>query len=400
MGYRCRRVARDRRTHCRRLAQLIGGDDVDDVDHDHGYDDGHDDGHDIVVVIVEVVGVDHLTTPDDEDHEPVDVDGLEHRVDARRPAAARRRESRVMNDVHVGRAWSCTVRLVVDDARVLDAAAADLHTLLKRVDEAASRFRADSELSRANARAGRPTPVSLLLVELVDAALRMAHHTDGAVDPTLGRTLRRLGYDRDISAVAVDGPLVAPHVAAADWRHVRLDREMGLLTVPRGVALDLGSSAKAHTADMAAATLANRYGTAVLVELGGDVAVAGDRPDGWVLQVAEREGGDGQLVLVREGGLTTSTTTVRRWRRGGRPVHHIVDPRTGYPADGPWRTATVAASDALHANAASTAAIVLGNDAVDWLETRGYAARLVATDGSVQTTTGWPAPRVAMEAAR
>ncbi len=305
-----------------------------------------------------------------------------------------------MTATHVGRAWSCTVRLVVDDARVLDAAAADLHTLLERVDDAASRFRADSELSLANARAGRPTPISLLLVELVDAALRMAQHTDGALDPTLGRTLARLGYDRDISAIAVDGPHAAPHIAAADWRQVRLDREMGLLTVPRGVALDLGSSAKAHTADMAAATLAHRYRTPVLVELGGDVAVAGDRPDGWVVQVAERDGDDGQLVLVRAGGLTTSTTTVRRWRRGGRPVHHIVDPRTGNPADGPWRTATVAAPDALHANAASTAAIVWGADAVDRLEAHGYAARLVAIDGSVFVTSGWPAPRAATEATR
>ncbi len=243
-------------------------------------------------------------------------------------------------------------------------------------------------------------PISLLLVELVDAALCMAHDTDGLVDPTLGRTLSGLGYDRDISAVAEDGPPVAPRPPRRDWRDVRLDHEMGLLTVPRGVALDLGATAKAQTADMAAATLAHRYGTAVLVELGGDVAVAGHRPDGWVLQVAEREGGDGQLVLIRDGGLTTSTTTLRRWRRGGRPVHHIVDPRTGFPASGPWRTATVAACDALSANAASTAAIVLGDAALDWLEARDYAARLVATDGTVCTTAAWPAPRLATGTSR
>jgi thiamine biosynthesis lipoprotein len=266
------------------------------------------------------------------------------------------------------------------------------------VDEAASRFRDDSQLSLANVRAGRPTPISLLLVELVDAALRVAAHTDGAVDPTLGRTMSRLGYDRDISAIPADGPELPPRANARDWREVRLDRVTGLLTVPAGTALDLGATAKAHTADLAAATLARRYKTPVLVELGGDVAVAGDRPDGWVVQVAEHEGGDGQLVLVRTGGLTTSTTTVRRWQRAGRPVHHIVDPRTGAPAHGPWRTATVAAVDALHANAASTAAVVLGDRAVDWLESRGYAARLVGQDGSVRTTTGWPAPRIAAEA--
>lgn len=298
-----------------------------------------------------------------------------------------------MSATHVGRAWSCTVRLVVDDDRALTPAAADLHALLQRVDEVASRFRADSDIVRANARAGRPTPVPHLLVDLVAAALRMADHTDGAVDPTIGRAMAGIGYDRDISAVAADGPAVSTVPSGRTWRDVRLDVPTGLLTVPAGTALDLGATAKAYTADLAAATLARRYGTAVMVELGGDLAVAGDRPDGWCIGVAEREGDDGQLVLIRSGGLTTSTTTVRRWQRGGRPVHHIVDPHTALPADGPWRTATVAAADALHANAASTAAIVLGDHAVAWLDRRAYPARLVARDGSVHTTAGWPVPR-------
>jgi thiamine biosynthesis lipoprotein len=297
-----------------------------------------------------------------------------------------------MTATHIGTAWSCTIRLVVEDDRALRPAAADLHTLLEQVDVAASRFRSDSALSHANAHAGRPVPVPQLLVSLVDAALRMAAHTDGAVDPTIGRTLAALGYDRDISAVASDGPAVASHPAARDWREVRLDRSAGLLTVPAGTALDLGATAKAYTADLAAGILARRYGTAVMVELGGDLAVAGDYPDGWCIQVAERAGESGQLVLVRDGGLTTSTTAVRGWRRGGRPVHHIVDPRTGAPADGPWRTATIAAGDALHANAASTAAIVLGEQAAAWLDAHGYAARLVAHDGSLRLTAGWPVP--------
>lgn len=300
-----------------------------------------------------------------------------------------------MSATHLGRAWSCTVRLVVDNDRMLGAAAADLHTLLRRVDEAASRFRIDSALSRANAHAGRPVPVPRLLVDLVAAALRMAQHTDGAVDPTLGRSMAAIGYDRDISEIAPDGPNVTwrPQ-GAGTWRDVRLDQAMGLLTVPTRTALDLGATAKAYAADLAAATLAARYRTAVMVELGGDIAVAGERAGGWCVGVAEHEGGDRQLVVIGSGGLTTSTTTVRRWHRGGRPVHHIVDPRTALPADGPWRTATVAADDALHANAASTAAIVLGAEATGWLERHGYAARLVAQDGSVHCTSGWPVPIV------
>jgi thiamine biosynthesis lipoprotein len=118
--------------------------------------------------------------------------------------------------------------------------------------------------------------------------------------------------------------------------------------------------------------------------------VAGARPDGWCIQVAEREGDDGQLVLVRQGGLATSTTTVRTWRRGERQLHHIVDPATGQPARGRWRTVSVAAASALAANVASTAAIVRGADAIDRLTREGLAARLVASDGSVVTTPGWP----------
>lgn len=290
------------------------------------------------------------------------------------------------------RAWSCTIRLVVDDARVLAAATADLTRLLAQVDAVASRFRSDSALSVANARAGRPSPVPRLLVDLVGVALRAAEHSDGLVVPTTGATLAALGYDRDIAEVADgDGPVLPQ--PAADWRAVRLDREVGLLTVPRGGTLDLGSTAKAYTADLAARTLAQRYGTAVLVELGGDLAVVGSRPSGWCIKVAESEGADGQLVLVRAGGLATSTTTVRRWRRAGRTVHHVVDPRTGQPVDGPWRTASVAAASAFDANVASTAALVLGGDAFHWLEERRLAARLVAQDGSVSTTANWPAGR-------
>jgi thiamine biosynthesis lipoprotein len=169
-----------------------------------------------------------------------------------------------------------------------------------------------------------------------------------------------------------------------------LHHEAGLLTVPPGTALDLGATAKAYTADHAARTLYRRYGGGVLVELGGDVATAGISPTGWPVHVAEHEGGPGQIVVLAHGGLATSTTTVRRWRRGGKEVHHIVDPRTGAPIDGPWRTASVHAPSALAANGASTAALVLGERAVDWLGERRLAARLVGVNGEVHTTPGWP----------
>ena len=291
---------------------------------------------------------------------------------------------------YTGRAWSCTVRLVVADRTTLVAATGDLKALLSRVEHAASRFIESSELSVANERAGKPTAISPLLVELVQAALAAAHRTDGAVDPTVGAVMCELGYDRDIADIARSGAAVTPHPAPARWREVRLDRTVGLLTVPVGTALDLGATAKAFTADLAARTLSRRYGTQVLVELGGDIAVSGAPGAGWPIMVAERDGGDGQVVLVRSGGIATSTTTIRHWDRGGRRQHHIVDPRTGAPAAGPWRTATVHAASALEANTASTAAIVLGERALPWLRANCYCARLVDTDGRVSATAAWP----------
>jgi thiamine biosynthesis lipoprotein len=297
-----------------------------------------------------------------------------------------------MTATYVGTAWSCTVRLAVEDERALAPATEDLTALLARVDAAASRFRTDSALSIANARAGRPTPVPAILVDLVCAAIDAARQTDGAVDPTLGLAMQRIGYDRDIRDVADGTKPIVPLPSAGRWRSLRLQREVGVLTVPAGTALDLGATAKAWTADLAARQLAARYGTGVLVELGGDVAVAGERPGGWCIQVAERAGGEGQLVALHGGGLTTSTTTVRRWQRAGRTAHHIVDPATGTPASGPWRTVTVAAGSAFDANTASTAAIVRGAEALAWLDRRGLAARLVAQGGAVVTTAGWPSP--------
>jgi thiamine biosynthesis lipoprotein len=129
----------------------------------------------------------------------------------------------------------------------------------------------------------------------------------------------------------------------------------------------------------------------VLVSLGGDIAVAGDPPaGGWPILVARA-----QTVSIREGGLATSGTTVRRWRAGRLELHHIVDPRSGAPAPEVWQTVSVAAPTCLEANVAATASIILGDAAPAWLESRGLPARLVGTDGSTRETAGWPAAELA-----
>jgi thiamine biosynthesis lipoprotein len=288
--------------------------------------------------------------------------------------------------------------VTVIDARAMDTAVAAVEEEISAIDLACSRFRPDSELTFLNGRAGTPTPVSPLLLEAVEVALEAARRSDGLVDPTVGGAMRVLGYDRDFGSMEkTAGPLVVSVGRVPGWRLVVLDRQHLTVSVPAGVELDLGATAKALCADRAAAAAFAGAGTGVLVSLGGDMAVAGPPPDGgWSVLVtddhAARLDGPGQPVAIRSGGLATSGITVRHWVRGERQLHHLIDPATGLPARARWRTVTVTARTCVDANTASTAAVVLGEAAPGWLAGQGLPARLVALDGTVTTVCGWPAP--------
>jgi thiamine biosynthesis lipoprotein len=285
--------------------------------------------------------------------------------------------------------WGTVARIVVTDPAVLDAAAAIARAELDAVDQACSRFREDSELRFACRSGGRPVTVSPLLADLVAAALQAARETDGAVDPTVGAALCGLGYDRDFAAIT--GRTVAPAVRVfpvPDYRAVRLrDRE---LTVPDGVLLDLGATAKAAAADRIAALITLRLGVGALVALGGDIATAGPAADGgWQVLVQDRPADPSGTVRLPAGAaLATSSTAGRTWGRRGELLHHIVDPRTGRPAPNIWRTVSVAADSCLRANTLSTAAIVRGQGAYDLLRTT--PSRLVTPSLDVLRLGGWP----------
>ena len=309
------------------------------------------------------------------------------------------------------RALGTGVRLVVADGD-LDAAHATVDAILREVDETYSRFRPDSELVAVNAAAGRTTPVSPLLSRAIAGSLAAARRSGGAVDPTVGRALRAIGYDADFDLLAaMPGRALELRLAPVPgWAAVVLDRTRGTVLLRPGVQLDLGSTGKGLAADLAAAAAADIAGEAsgVLVSLGGDIATAGRAPaGGWRIRVADDSRDDpatadarGSTVAIHAGAIATSSTTVRRWHAAdGVTVHHIVDPRTGLPADSPWRTVTVAAATAEEANGASTAAIVLGAAAQAWLERIGLPARLVAHDGAETRVNGWPAPAPAHLAA-
>jgi thiamine biosynthesis lipoprotein len=287
--------------------------------------------------------------------------------------------------------WSTTARVVVSDPKARDGARHIVAEVAAAVDQACSRFRTDSELSQLAYRSGTVT-VSPLLAELVRTALDAARQTAGLVTPTLGNALRDLGYDRDWPTMrSTSGPARMVVHRAPRWDDVQLnDTE---LTVPPGVLLDLGSTAKAWTADRAARKVADRLGVGVLVGLGGDLATAGRGPaGGWRVLVRDHADDPSVVVALPDGAaIATSSTRSRRWRSGGREVHHVLDPATCQPAADVWRCITVAARDCVTANTHSTAAIVQGSRAISWLQGRGLPARLIRRDGTVTVINHWPA---------
>ena len=294
-------------------------------------------------------------------------------------------------------ALGTSARVAVWPPTCLGVACAAVDEVLAALDQQASRFREDSELSWLHGAGGGIFVLSDGLAEAVGVALAAARWTGGRADPTVGAALISLGYDRDFAAIDQQHgePPVAP-VPAPGWHRVRLDGP--LLRLPPGVRLDLGATAKGVGSDRAVRAVMSAIGHegGVLVSLGGDIAVAGTPPrHGWPVTVAEAPDHAGpplpQLVRLTGGAVATSSVTCRRWRRGGAMLHHIVDPGTGRPADGPWRTVSVAAATCADANAAATAAIVAGQAAVSWLTTEGLPARLVGQDGEVRCLGGWPA---------
>jgi FAD:protein FMN transferase len=298
-------------------------------------------------------------------------------------------------------AFGSSAQVAVAEAGALETARAVVERIVVEFDHACSRFRADSELSAVNAAAGAAVRVGPVLLEAVTVALRAAQLTGGDVDPTIGRALISLGYDRDFAAMSRAGSGVAmspgarPLASVPGWRTVTVDPERSTIRVVGGVSLDLGATAKALAADRAAAEASAAAGCGVLVSFGGDLAIVGPAPpEGWRIRVTDdhRAGFDapGQWISLSSGGLATSSTAVRRWHTDAGTAHHLIDPLTGRSVESVWRTVSVSASSCLDANIASTATIVRGEKAAPWLEALALPSRLVRTNGTVRHVGGWP----------
>lgn len=294
------------------------------------------------------------------------------------------------------RAIGTTATVVVQDPAAAEPAERALAAELEALDAACSRFREDSELNMLHADAGRSVRVGSLLFEALEVAVRAAERTGGAVDPTIGNAIADLGYDADLDQV--QARTAAPPKAlgaVVGYMHVQLNSRTRTVRIPRGVRLDLGSTAKALGADRAAARIAGEVRGGVLVSLGGDVAVAGPPPaGGWAVGIARESstpaGLVDQVVAITHGGLASSATSVRAWQVGDRQAHHIIDPRTGDSVAPYWDLVSATGTSCVEANVVTTASIVWGEQALDRLAGFDQSVRLVRFDGKVFCVNGWP----------
>jgi thiamine biosynthesis lipoprotein len=279
--------------------------------------------------------------------------------------------------------------VMADDAELIDLAVLQLDEL----EELWSRFRATSDVSRVNRSEGQPCMVQRSTATLIQLACDASRLTDGLFDPTVHDALVQAGYDRTFELLEDDsgahpttgsrttaGPPIArgPHPCPGPLA-IDLDRTEATVRLTAGAHLDLGGIGKGRAADLVVAALHGAGSRAVLVNLGGDLRVAGMHPDGGPWRVGVADPADPERMVctlhLDSGAVATSTTAKRRWTKDGHEAHHLIDPRTGHPASSNLTSVTVIANNAVLADVLAKAALIAGEvDGLRLLHRLGVAA--------------------------
>lgn len=229
------------------------------------------------------------------------------------------------------------------------------------VEHLASRFRPDSQVSDVNRGAGGWVETSWEFVTILTASLEAAAATGGLVDPLLGTHVVAAGYD----TWAGEQTLIEAGTGAARWQDIEVQpgRTAARVRIPEGSALDLGAVTKGWLADRLATIVHTSTGLDVLANMGGDIRVISPGEPWTVGADPDLPGVEECAFDLTDAGLATSGLGHRSWESG----HHIIDPRTGEPADTRWLSVSVLAAEAAGANAASTAGLILSDDGPGWL---------------------------------
>lgn len=288
-----------------------------------------------------------------------------------------------------------------------EAAAEQAQSAVNRLESLLSRTREGSDISAVNSGAGAPVPVSGETAGLLNAAWSFSHATGGAFDVTIAPVADAWGFTQAQQHVPAQDALDAL-LDAVDYQSVLVEggsAASAKVTLGAGQAIDLGGIAKGYASDQVAAVLAENNVGSAMAYLGGNVYVRGAKPDGtlWRIGVQDPQnaGGFAGILSLTDSFAITSGGYQRYFEQDGKPYHHIIDPKTGYPASSGLISVTVVAAGGEAAagipgsgtmcDAFSTALYVLGEEAaIDFWRAGAYAFEmvLVTGDGRVLVSEG------------
>ncbi len=273
------------------------------------------------------------------------------------------------------------------DATASQTLIADIICRVNAFEATFTRFHKSSELSTLNARAGQPTRVSQAMLALLLAARRVWLQTGGIVDPTIGSALNRAGYDQSFDQLVVDNPLppAGEPVPDVTFGDVTVNQETSTVTMPAGSSLDLGGVGKGYLADQLVPII-EAVTHDYWLSLGGDMVGSGVGDDGkpWPIAVQNPQSMAHDLGTLRlpdtHWAMATSGISKRRGTRAGKAWHHLIDPRTGKPADTDVVGVTLVAPTALEADAFAKTVLLLGTgEGMAWLRRQSGCHAIVST---------------------
>lgn len=299
------------------------------------------------------------------------------------PAGMRRAEFRAMGTI---------IDLLLPENQVEEGTRI-VRDLFAKWEQALSRFIDDSELSRLNRSAGTPVAVSDLLYNVLATALTAARATAGVYDPAMLEQLEKIGYDRTFDAIhAGDFDPIIPGEPGGRWRGIKVNPIYREVTLPASIKLDFGGIAKGMAVDAALERLDENDINTAMVNAGGDLAVLGHplTGDTWMIAVPGKE--RYWSLPLHHGAVATSGIARRHWRQGNILRHHLLDPRTGLPAQSDLWSVTVVADRCEQAEIAAKVAFILGSrSGAEFLRRHRIAGLLVREDGTWESVEPWPA---------
>ena len=282
----------------------------------------------------------------------------------------------------------CTVNLYEDGSdRLYDL----VFECLDQIDSEFSLNNPDSEINKINEAAGKnPVEVSADVSRVLEAALYYAEKSDGVFDPTIGPLVKLWGINTPNERVPSQEE-IEKKLSLVDWKKVQLEKSNDKATVfleEPGMILDLGGIAKGFAADEICSILKKEKVKRAIIDLGGNILVWGNKPDGtpWKVGIKNpyNEALDPPVILKVEGGTSVVTSGVyeRYFEQDGIVYHHILNPKTGYPVQNGLLSSTVVCSSSMAADALSTTSFLLGPDVFEKLFDE--AAVFIKSDMTVQ----------------